>query len=267
MHINQSYSDALDIGRWELPVGRKGGASETWELVWKQEEGSGKLQRLIIEGSVGACTMITRHIEAWHTLPPQPMGPAARSQPSSTRMGASTPQETASNERAPQQGEQGMDAPLHLVPGSVMPTLSEPSQLLEESQVRVLCCSDPCEKEDVHAVLLLQGATLLLTTFGMHVFVTDSGTGDGAADALSPVQHVVARVQHPAPWHFPADALPTSPKRVAHAAGRARQWWVPVWGLLQRAVARGGSVLWHRGDVCLPTAGAELLRETVSTCS
>ena len=141
----QRAGDTVDIGRWELPVGRKGGASETWELIWKQQEGSGKLQRLVLEGSVGACGMITRHIEGWHTLPPQPMGPATRSQPGSTRMGGSSAAGgeggggvgRGDGEGAVEQG--GMDAPLHLVPGSVMPTLSEPSQLLDESQVGSWC--------------------------------------------------------------------------------------------------------------------------------
>lgn len=138
--INNRDSDALDMSRWDLPVGRKGGASETWELVWKQQEGSGKLQRLVLEGSVGACSMITRHIEAWHTLPPRPMGPAARSQPSSTRLGGGSSAIGGGNEG----GGDGQDADrrskdvaLQLVPGSVMPALSEPSQLLDETQVCV----------------------------------------------------------------------------------------------------------------------------------
>ncbi len=157
-------NDSLDLTRWDLPVGRKGGPSETWELVWKQQEGPGKLQRLVFEGSTAACTMITKQIEGWHTLAPEQVQPAARSMPGSTRMGGPVgaptgedasegdAQEQGGNEGGGEKGDDeekggsgekeegdGMDAPLHLVPGPTMPQLSEPSQLLTDVQVGYTC--------------------------------------------------------------------------------------------------------------------------------
>ena len=85
---------------------------------------------------------------------------------------------------------------------------------------------------------------------------TDTRARDGAANPLPPLQHVGPGVQHPAARHLPTDTLPARTGRFPNAAGGKGQWGLPVWGILQRAMACGCEVLWHGGDVCVPAAGA-----------